>query len=542
MTVSFPSGVPAAAENDSFVVAISFSDGTTVTRTISLVIGDTTDTVAAKIHAAFGQSVPQLTTSVTNNVITFTPTGVDMATFFTTASQSAGSRGGWIFVNRESWVKDLRADPDQATDQQTGDLQTTIEANGKELKVYEDGAWHTVFSEEDVKAWIAAGSQFQGTVEEPLHGVAGAIDLDLMPAETSLTLGEKAHYWIWVGSPAHTIAAGSIGGAPSAIDGAALSVGDWIIVAETQAGSGTFEYRVIPGDLMSRSVARQMFSMQTYVAGAWPQDSVVVYQGDVYRAPTAVTANDPAPDDATSPWVKVDISGGLKVAGDDSQLPVAGAPAGQVWIVLSSATAGGEQALYGFDQGTGQWQQLGGGGMPLDLGTNEELIGVGLPVGSVIAYAGPSAPDGWLFCDGSSFVQATYPELYAALGNRTTTPDLRDYFIRGGEFHDDSYSHHQDTTRKPRSDFRTTMHGNHRHYARIGGGSSDAGWLSGNAFLLSNQYQDGTHDDGKNDVYTNYQGDHDHVIQSGGDAETAPKHVIMAYIVKACDRTVRIRQ
>lgn len=55
------------------------------------------------------------------------------------------------------------------------------------------------------------------------------------------------------------------------------------------------------------------------------------------------------------------------------------------------------------------------------------------PIGSVTAYAGSSAPTGWLLCDGSTVSQTTYADLYAlisttygpAIGGNFTLPDLR---------------------------------------------------------------------------------------------------------------------
>lgn len=38
------------------------------------------------------------------------------------------------------------------------------------------------------------------------------------------------------------------------------------------------------------------------------------------------------------------------------------------------------------------------------------------PTGSVILYAGSSAPSGWLFCDGSAVSRTTYAALFAAIG------------------------------------------------------------------------------------------------------------------------------
>ena len=54
------------------------------------------------------------------------------------------------------------------------------------------------------------------------------------------------------------------------------------------------------------------------------------------------------------------------------------------------------------------------------------------PVGSLQAYAGASAPTGWLLCDGTSYSTSVYPELYSVLGYtyggsgaNFNVPDLR---------------------------------------------------------------------------------------------------------------------
>lgn len=44
------------------------------------------------------------------------------------------------------------------------------------------------------------------------------------------------------------------------------------------------------------------------------------------------------------------------------------------------------------------------------------LSGLGLPVGTVIRYAGATAPTGWLLCDGSALSRGTYRTLYDAIG------------------------------------------------------------------------------------------------------------------------------
>jgi microcystin-dependent protein len=62
-----------------------------------------------------------------------------------------------------------------------------------------------------------------------------------------------------------------------------------------------------------------------------------------------------------------------------------------------------------------------------------------LPAGSMVDYAGTSAPSGWLMCDGSEISRTTYADLFAAIGvsfgpgNNTSTfnlPDFRGRFAR----------------------------------------------------------------------------------------------------------------
>lgn len=64
-----------------------------------------------------------------------------------------------------------------------------------------------------------------------------------------------------------------------------------------------------------------------------------------------------------------------------------------------------------------------------DLAT--ALVTYLVPVGTINAYAGSTAPDGWLLCNGDAFSSATYPALYSVLGNVATTPDMRGLFPMG---------------------------------------------------------------------------------------------------------------
>ena len=60
-------------------------------------------------------------------------------------------------------------------------------------------------------------------------------------------------------------------------------------------------------------------------------------------------------------------------------------------------------------------------------------------VGLVLPFAGSSAPAGWLLCDGSSVLRATYADLFAVVGttygsadaSHFNVPDLRGRFPLG---------------------------------------------------------------------------------------------------------------
>jgi len=87
---------------------------------------------------------------------------------------------------------------------------------------------------------------------------------------------------------------------------------------------------------------------------------------------------------------------------------------------------------------TGNVPQFTATGSIEDSGENPTSLGS--PSGSVIAFAGTSAPDGWYLCQGQEISRATNSSLFSAIGtnfgsgNGSTTfnlPDLRGEFIRG---------------------------------------------------------------------------------------------------------------
>lgn len=62
-----------------------------------------------------------------------------------------------------------------------------------------------------------------------------------------------------------------------------------------------------------------------------------------------------------------------------------------------------------------------------------------LPIGTVVAYTGTSAPSGWLICNGASLERASYADLFSAIGtafgsvdgDHFNIPDTRGKIIAG---------------------------------------------------------------------------------------------------------------
>lgn len=109
---------------------------------------------------------------------------------------------------------------------------------------------------------------------------------------------------------------------------------------------------------------------------------------------------------------------------------------------------------------------------PLTIGgtqqtTVEDALGalanILIPVGTISAYGGSTAPTGYLLCNGSEVSKTTYADLYAVIGDAFGTasdntkfklPDLRGEFLRGagtnshsGQGNGGTVGQHQDSTK-----------------------------------------------------------------------------------------------
>lgn len=92
-------------------------------------------------------------------------------------------------------------------------------------------------------------------------------------------------------------------------------------------------------------------------------------------------------------------------------------------VVIGDSTVGGELAVKSNISSGGELtvkSNISSGGEIIATGkisTDSSFIGVGaVPIGSVIPFAGPTAPDGWKICDGSTLSRSTYSILFSTIG------------------------------------------------------------------------------------------------------------------------------
>jgi hypothetical protein len=170
----------------------------------------------------------------------------------------------------------------QATPKNTGDLDILTETNNHQINVFDGTTYQSVFNEQTVKAWIASGSLFQGT----LSSDAG---LAALPTPSN---ANKGFYWTWTGSPSHSTSV------PISVT---LQVGDWL-------QSDGLTYVHVPSDLMSKLRWESVGSFKTWADGSFEQASLVTHNGALYRANSAIVPGDVAPDDPAAKWTKLSFT------------------------------------------------------------------------------------------------------------------------------------------------------------------------------------------------------------------------------------------
>lgn len=93
-------------------------------------------------------------------------------------------------------------------------------------------------------------------------------------------------------------------------------------------------------------------------------------------------------------------------------------------VVKTAGTASSDE---GFSVKDGTSTELfsveGDGSVQATKGRIQDKTGFVMPVGSLTAFAGATAPTGWLVCDGSAVSRTTYADLFAVIGTTYGTGD-----------------------------------------------------------------------------------------------------------------------
>jgi len=273
-------------------------------------------------------------------------------------------------VSTKSFIKATRAAADPAGSVATGDLQATTEVNHVELKTYDGTAWQMLFSEDTIKAWIAAGSLFRGTVMfAPVSG--GALDLATLPSPAAANNG---NYWTWVG-PANTNVTGTTPTIGGDLSGEVLQVGDWIQIVSD--GGGGYKWAHVPADLLSKLRGDNLYSIQPWVAGTWEQNSVVSYQGRLWRAARGTAPTDPAPQVAGVP---------IAIRGTAMDAYPATTAAILAWVNATPPTPANSGHYVVVNAGGAGAVTLPGGGT-INVSVGDAVINLGIPTAGVEGYA-----------------------------------------------------------------------------------------------------------------------------------------------------------
>ena len=198
------------------------------------------------------------------------------------------------------------------------------------------------------------------------------------------------------------------------------------------------------------------------------------------------------------------------------------------------------------------------GTAPNEVPSNSLIASQLLPPGAVLPFAGTTAPNGWVVCDGGELSRTVYSELYAYIGviygngNGSTTfnvPNLNDEFVRGSsgtrpvgtqetdEIRSHGHTGSTNTTGLHGHTGSTNTTGEHSHKVKEGDNMPiGSGLTSGDDFTGIVTYQSDTTLAGNHShsISLNSAGNHSHIlnINNTGGSETRPRNVAMLYCIK----------
>ena len=146
---------------------------------------------------------------------------------------------------------------------------------------------------------------------------------------------------------------------------------------------------------------------------------------------------------------------------------------------------------------------------------NKSIDSVSIPVGSIVPYAGNTAPGGWLECDGSSFDSTEFPRLRKLLGS-SKLPDLRGEFVRGWD-HGKGIDSGRDLLSPQEQELLK-----HKHSIATANGN-DQGYPGNNnhfAIRTTDRHQ------------RNEAGKENHLVLPIGGTENRPRNVALMFVIK----------
>ena len=230
----------------------------------------------------------------------------------------------------------------------------------------------------------------------------------------------------------------------------------------------------------------------------------------------------------------------LSMRGVDNVFP----SSGNVGVGASSPNIdlaiGDNDTGIGYNSDDGSLTIYGDGGINVN-GRIQDKTGFVSPVGSVIAFAGSAAPDGWLLCDGSNYSTVDYNDLYAVIGTsfgssggNFLVPDLRTRVPVGLSSSDTQFQEIGDVGGEAEHTLSVGEMPSHQHdVARRDNENTGMGWASvsagGNNGMVSSWSYGGD-----NNYYHPSDSDAYHAKPTGADSShnNMPPFVVMNYIIK----------
>ncbi len=230
----------------------------------------------------------------------------------------------YIVISRHIFLRELIGDVQKNVDKEVGNMDVVLEAGEREINMYDGSNWRNIFSEKEIRGWIASASKFEGVAAETGHTQGSGVKefTDLAGMMTNLTENELlafvGHYYTWNGTDGYQVTTADLGGQ---LLGSVMNTGDWLQLANGggdvtdsndplyAANKPDFKIVHIAGDNLTKQRADGLYSFEPWADGSYEDGSIVTLNGIVFKSAANIVAGDESPDLPTSKWKEVDLSG-----------------------------------------------------------------------------------------------------------------------------------------------------------------------------------------------------------------------------------------